>query len=245
MIRYSRLVLAICCCFGAACTQGRGASPAVGDKVETRLVRSPRSGALLPRLVRFHDPAIQDKVNRQLDSLADSLSCEDQGAAASSPTDFESTAKVTYAANDILSVSVHASFFCGGPYPTNDANLSVTYDLRTGSLVPFKGLFADYQRDAAEIVRVLFPEKVARAESWAAAGREESGESCDDTPSLFSIDSLLETGFSYVLSPDGLVVQPNFPHVVEACAEMATVSYDKLRRFAAADGILARVAGAP
>lgn len=242
MDRQPRLLLALCCCFGVACVEGRWGAPALGSKVEYRLVRNSRSNALLPRLIRFHNFAIQDKVNRQLDSLADSLFCEDQGASTSLPEYFESVAKVTYAADDILSVSVHASYYCGGPYPTNDSNLSVTYDLRTGSPVPFEGLFADYQRNAAEIVRALYPEKVARAENWAATGQEESGESCDDAPSLFSIDSLLESGFSYVLAPDGLVVQPNFPHAAEACAETATVPYERLRRFAAPQGILTRVA---
>jgi hypothetical protein len=206
------------------------------------MVRHPRSGALLPRLTRFHEPVIQETVNRQLESLADSLSC-DTHEFPGNPDYFESTAKVTYISNEVLSVSVHASYYCGGPYPTNDANRSVTFDLQTGLSVSFAELFANYEQDAEAIVRTLYPERIARAEHLAASGHDEPGETCDDA-FVFSLPNLLESGFSYALSREGLIVQPNFPHVSEACAEEIIVPYERVRRFAAPYGILARVADA-
>jgi hypothetical protein len=215
------------------------------------MVRHPTSGALLPRLIRFHDPAIQETVNRQLDSLAGSLLCDTDPEdspeiedSPGSPGSFESIAKVTYAASDVLSVSVHSSYYCGGPYPTNDDNRSVTFDLKTGLIVPFEELFSDYERDAESIIRTLYPKHVARAEYLAATGHDEPGESCDDDAFSFSIPNLLESGFSYALSSEGLIVQPDFPHVSEACAEEIIVQFDQVRRFAAPNGVLARVSDA-
>lgn len=243
MTRNLTLPLALCCGLGVSCAQGyRWAPPERGgSQVEYQLVRHPRSKVQLPRLSRFRNTAVQEKVNRELDSLAGSLLCEDRPVV-DIPVYFKAATQVTYAADDVLSVSVHASYYCGGPYPTNDANLSVTYDLKTGSAVSFEELFTDYQRDAAEIVRALYPERIARAEKLVAAGHTEPGENCDDDPFIFSIDHLLESGFSYALSNDGLIVQPNFPHVIEACAEVLTVPFERILDFAASNGILARVA---
>ena len=239
-----RLIFALCGCFGLACGHGYNTqSPAVsGSQVDYRMVRHQKSDALLPRLVRFRDPAIQEAVNRQLDSLAGSLLCDTQEIPGG-PDYFESTAKVTYAANEVLSVSVHASYYCGGPYPTNDSNRSVTFDLKTGLPVSFEELFSDYERDAENIIRTLYPEHIARAEYLAATGHDEPSETCDDA-FIFSIPHLLESGFSYALSSEGLIVQPNFPHVSEACAEEIIAEFSRVRHFAALKGILARVADA-
>jgi hypothetical protein len=207
------------------------------------MVRHPWTGAALPRLIRFEDPKIQEMVNHQLDTFASELSCAEEGEKPTTQELFDVKSKVTYAGDDVLSVDVRASFFCGA-YPT-DANFSVTYDLRTGAEVPFEALFSNYQRDGAEIARALYPEHVARAESFAASGQEESESgSCDDHPEAYAVESLLETGFAYALSPRGLIVEPNFPHVSAACAEQVTVLFERIRRFAAPGGVLARVTDA-
>jgi hypothetical protein len=202
------------------------------------MVRHPGSGAVLPRLTSFPDPAVRDGVNRQLDSLAASLRCEEEDRG----HEYESAAAVTHAADDVLSVHVRASYYCGGAYPVNGANVSVTYDLRTGEPVPFAALFADFERDGAEIVRAVFPEHVPRAERLRAAGREPeagSGEECDP---LYAVESLLGTGLSYTLSERGLTVEPDFAHVARACAEEVLVPFGRIRSFAAPGGVLARVA---
>ena len=185
-------------------------------------------------------PGVEVRVNASLDSLSASLTCAPAGEPAPRPFSpdtemtFESRARVTHAADDVLSVSVHASYFCGTAYPTNDANLSVTYDLTTGERIPFEALFRDYTADRAVVAGVL---QTTLAPAAAGAGPE-----CAD---LFaSPEAVAEMTFAYALSGEGILVQPEFPHVTEACAAEVTVPYASLRAYARDGGALARVADA-
>jgi len=198
-----------------------------------RMMRNPVSGAVLPRLTAPLTPQAR-AVNAQLDTLAASLRC-DEPAGRGATHEFESHAQVTYAANDVFSVRIRASYFCGGPYPTDGANLSVTYDLRTSTAVPWDALFAGYARNGPAIVRALLPGRFGAA---ARAPAEMSA----DCKELFSVDELAERGFAYSLSPRGMEVETEFPHAFAACNEQATVPYARIRGFAAPGGILARVA---
>jgi hypothetical protein len=55
------------------------------------------------------------------------------------------------------------------------------------------------------------------------------------------MDRFESFSIAFNFSKAGLSVQPDWPHVMEACAERVTVPYAKLSRFAAPDGLLARV----
>ncbi|HEX4955497.1 MAG TPA: hypothetical protein VF017_19060 [Thermoanaerobaculia bacterium] len=217
-------------------------SPVSGAKrIEHQTALPQRDGALLPRLTGYRAPTIQQKVNLHLADLEASLACDTVEPPGESHS-YESQVKVTYAANDVLSISVHSDYYCGGPHPENDENNSVTFDLETGLPVSFDQLFANYGRDAEAIVRELFPERIARAERLAAAGGEHK-EDCDD-PFIFSVLHLVASGFSYAISEEGLLVQPDFPFVMRACAEEVVVPFKRVHRFAAPGGILARVTAA-
>jgi hypothetical protein len=194
-------------------------------------LRSP-SGAVLPR-VRLPDrQAVAVKVNQELEALASRLRCL-EGTKHLSPLAYRSRASVTYASNDVLSVSIHAAYDCGGAYPTGDANASVTYDLRTGKRVPFEMLFENYRRDEARIVRALLP-------ALRAAGMAVS-KACSR---VLTAENLSTYGFAYSLSQVELTVQPDFPHVIAACSQEVTVPYGRLKAFVRADGVLARVTNA-
>ena len=202
------------------------------DVVAYELTLKSPSGAVLPEVRLLDRPIIAAEVNRDLNALASGLACPKR-TKYTVPLAYRSRASVTYAANDVLSVSVHAAYNCGGAYPTNDANVSMTYDLESGERVPFELLFADYRRDEARIVRVLLP-------ALRAAGMIFS-EQC---AGVLTAENLSSYGFAYSLSRAGLTVQPNFPHAIEACSQGATVPFRHLRAFARADGVLARVAHA-
>ena len=51
-------------------------------------------------------------------------------------------------------------------------------------------------------------------------------------------------GFSYTLSPQGVVMQPVFPHVIVACAIPSTVPFERVLELASEEGILLRAAKA-
>lgn len=54
---------------------------------------------------------------------------------------------------------------------------------------------------------------------------------------MFSINHLAGTTFAFNFSKAGLKVQPEWPHVIAACAELVIVPYDHLKKFAAPDGL--------
>jgi hypothetical protein len=54
---------------------------------------------------------------------------------------------------------------------------------------------------------------------------------------------LLEFTFHFVVADGGVVVQPEFPHVIEACAFEEKIPFAKMVRFAPKDGVIARLAG--
>lgn len=217
--------------------------PAVSAPLAYGMVRDSVSGAVLPRLSGARDPRFL-AVNRQLDSISAELRCLEpvvNGYA----TEHESETRVTYAADSILSVFIRFSGFCGGAHPINGVNLSVTYDLRTGKPVAFRELFADYEGDAAAIVRVLYPAQVEAGDRIAAMDREWEDGDEEFCLQFYATRWLKDAFFNYTLSDSGLVVEPEMAHALTPCIEEAVVPYARLRLFAAPGGVLARMAARP
>jgi hypothetical protein len=210
-------------------------------RIAFAMVRDSGTGAVLPRLTDSAGAQAR-AVNRFLDSMSATMRCDTAFAPNGDPTEFEAEARVTYAADSIFSVHIRESYYCGGPYPTNGANFSATFDMRTGVEVPFEALFADWARDGAAIVRVIYPEQVAGADRIAAAGEPDPDD--EDCNQFYAPDRLAEGGFHYAFSDAGLMVEADFPHVIAACGGEAVVPYERLRPFAAPGGILARRATA-
>jgi len=206
--------------------------------ISYRMVQVRRTGIRFPRLTHYRDKRIMQLVNRQIDELTKEFGCQDGGP--SNSDSYEVQSRVEYAAKDIFSIYASGSWYCGGPYPTNDANMSVTFDLKTGTKVEFVNLFKNYEGDKDKILRTVFAKQVEQSERLIATGRPVEN-TCEGDPELFSMEHLMGSSYSYNFSQAGVVVQPDWPHVIEACAERVTVPYEKLREFAAPDGILARV----
>jgi hypothetical protein len=196
-----------------------------------------KTGVQFPKLTHYPDQAIVQKVNAAIKRLTDTMGCQGEG-------DYDVRSAVTYAEKDIFSIYASASYDCGGAYPTNDANLSVTFDLKTGEVVRFSDLFRDYEANKRKIVRTIFAQQVARSEQvMAERGQENEAQSgdCDSDPSLFSLDHLVDSSLAFHFAADGLHVQPQWPHAIEACAETVTVPYNVLQEFSASQSILTRI----
>jgi hypothetical protein len=188
-------------------------------------------GHRLPRLTRYRDAGVLRKVNAQIEALAKGFACGEPSSEV-----FGVTAQVHYAGSDIFSVYIATSWFCGAAYPTNDHNASVTFDLKNGEIVDFDALFADYQRDRAAILASIFAGRVERA------GRVKAGVVApDDCDGAFETWYPQTSTYGMSFSTSGLEVQPELPHVIEACAEIVTVPYESLRPFAASQGLLPRI----
>jgi len=189
-----------------------------------------------PRLTGYKDLATMNQVNAQIDGITKGFRCREPR----NKNDwYEVSSRVEYASQDIFSIYASANYYCGGPYPTGEANLSVTFDLRTGKTVSFFGLFRNYEANKDSILRIIFARELARTEALLAAGKK-SGENCDDDPRLFTLEVLRDSEYAYNFSEKGLVVRPLWAHVIQACAERVTVPYKELKGLAATDSILAR-----
>jgi hypothetical protein len=195
-----------------------------------------RTRILYPRLTRFREARVMREVNRQIDQQTATFNCEGQGGRGNY---FRVKSRVTYAQGDIFSIYASAEYYCNTAYPTNDANLSQTFDLRTGKLVQFEELFRNYEADREAIIKTIFAADIARSERLAQSGKPKE-ESCEGDPDMYSLEHLTGSTYSFNFTRTGLQVQPQWAHVIEACAKMVTVPYSKLSRFAAPNGLLAR-----
>ena len=213
----------------------------ISDGIGYRKIPVGKTGLQFPRLTQYRDPSIVSAVNREIDQLTATMGCEEQ----SKDNTYEVRSEVTYAAKDIFSIYASASYDCGGPYPTNDNNMSLTFDLKTGKVVAFQDLFKDYEIDKKQILKTIFSKQVAQTGKLATRqgkakkpGGEE--ESCENDPSLFGLENLSQSEFAFNFARQGLQVQPQWPHVIEACAIRVTVPFNTLKAFASPTGILAR-----
>ena len=178
-------------------------------------------------------------VNAQINELSKEFGCP---APHGKDDWYKVSSRVEYAAKDILSIYASANYYCGGPYPTNDLNMSLTFDLRTGKEVHFAQLFKSYDTDKDQILKIIFATQLARTEKLLTAGKKNNeSSSCEKNSGLFTLEILRGSEYAYNFSEKGLVVQPQWPHVVEACAERVTVPYQQLTEFAAPNGLLARI----
>ena len=201
-----------------------------------RRVRIRHTGILFPRLVNFHDKAVMRQVNRQIDQLTEEFGCEERVR----HSYYRVKSTVEYADKEIFSIYASAAYSCGGPYPTNDSNISVTFDLTTGKQVNFEELFTDYETNKRAILKIIFAQQVERAEKVNRSGRRPDG-TCEGNGDLYSLDNLEGGAYSFAITKTGLNVQPQWPHVIEACAERVTVPYEMLKEYAARGGLLERV----
>ena len=234
------LLLLLCLAIPARAWGQQAAPPSTA--IAYRNVLDTLSGAKLPRLTDARTPQAR-AVNRQLDSISAELRCAEVINEFGEKNEHWSVTRTTYAADDVLSVFIRFGGFCGGAHPINGENVSQTFDLRTGKPVQFRDLFADYERDRHAIVRALFPAQTTAADRLSPSQIEQAGDE-ELCLSLYATEELGRTTFSYAFADSGVVVEPSMGHVVRSCQEEAVVPYERLRPFAAPDGILARVAAA-
>ena len=212
--------------------------PRTTNDIHYRMSQVSDTQIRFPRLTAYKDITTMNRVNAQIDELSKEFGCP---APHGKDDWYKVISRVEYAAKDILSIYASANYYCGGPYPTNDANMSLTFDLRTGKKVQFVELFKSYDANKDQILKIIYARQLARTAKLLAAGKKGNESSnCEENSDLFTLENLRGSEYAYNFSEKGLVVQPRWPHVVEACAERVTVRYQQLMEFAAPNGILAR-----
>ncbi len=192
-----------------------------------------------PQIVNFKNLAIMKKVNLTMSEIVSSFGCPVESGD-TSKNSFESKIKVSYAKNNIFSVSIHNAYYCGGAYPTNDSDESITFDMNTGEEVVFTKLFLDYEKNRKDIMKIIFENQINKYSGTS------SDQSCNGMYSMDNIDSGYDTGnyffdIGYKIEGDGITGKPSFPHVIEACSEEGHASVEKLKQYIDSSSILFRL----
>ncbi len=172
-----------------------------------------------PRLTQFPDAAVKAKVNDALaaqektdrDSRNDCFSQLRQAGQKATPDSYHAGIRLAYLSQRYLSVEVHTGYDCGGAYPTNDDSAPVSFDLKTGAALDWDSLFKPGFITAAEGkkagVWALYQKRYGKTGQDKDCKEAVAGQ--DDASLHLWLDS----------KRGGLVAQPDFPHVIEACAE--------------------------
>jgi hypothetical protein len=224
-----KLLFAWLLALGASACAGPqlGEVPGSQGLVEYTSVVHPVSGAELPRIRLPERPEVEARVNQTLDAHAADLRCDSTGE----DIEWNTYARVTYAANDVFSVRIVSNLYCGGAHPTIDEDSSLTFDLRTGEAIPFRSLFADYERDAGAITGAYLVHLT-----------DEEREGCEDFLTAAELEGHY---FSYTISPSGVRMRTAFPFVIKVCNRTAVVPFAALAPHGRAGGVLERLAGLP
>jgi hypothetical protein len=193
------------------------------------------TGAVLPFIISYKNSEAMERVNTYLLDMSTRMSCDSSSGRDDDELreyySYNATSSVTYAKHDIYSISIHSSYFCGGAHPNNDVNESITFDMKTGEPVSFEQLFTKYEEDKEKIVSLIFASQIQKAEESV------DEESCD---SMFTLDRLTDSEYSYTLGDKGITIEPNWPHVIEACEEAITVPISELSSFIDPSSIVSR-----
>jgi hypothetical protein len=223
-VTLTALTLAI---VGSATAQAQAPTSAAG--IAAAPLHSVGGKPVYPRLTAFPNPAIMSKVNAALakqeaddrDSRSDCIKSVLEVKQKPDADTYRTDIAVTYLSPHYLSVNVVSSYDCAGPYPTSGAETPLTFDLTTGDPVDWKAMFkpgflpADDGDDSAHPAGLT---KIYRARYRKKDPPDDDCRAAINDPA-FSLSPIL-----WLSATDGLVVQPDFPHVSAACADALSLS---------------------
>lgn len=217
------------------------AAPGAGAVTFTEKPKLSPTASALPRLAGEGAPITA--INADLDRV-DALAADDVAACDGGGWNRWVSRPMT--GPDFVTLRVHDDYYCGGAYPST-AQTPLTWDLSTGRRADWPALLPglNLTTDSVEDMPAGYVPNVRSAALGAWYGAKmltnPDAEWVDQCRSVFDAESLGETGFRIWADPEhgGVSVSPDFPHVVQACADTATLTTADLRRFNAAPKLVA------
>jgi hypothetical protein len=188
-----------------------------------------------PRLIAFPDARVRQKVNAAL-AAAEKSAREDRDGcfdlirdAGRRPSDanFRVVIDVRYLSGRYLSLAVHRSYDCAGPYPTDNMPEPMTFDLTAGEAPDWDKIFKPgflpdgSGSETAPGLHRLYQARYAKVGGGA-------------DPECKRV--VAEGPGSLLLRLDaqkGLAVQPDYPHVMAACADELFFTPDEIAPYVA------------
>ncbi len=188
-----------------------------------------------PQITSFREPLILEQVNQKIAETFGQAGC---GPDTSDETfEWNVVTTVDYAENDIFSVNASGNYFCGGAYPVNNFTQTLTFDMTTGELIEFPMLFESFDTDQELILETIYAAQITLAEMSADIAEEGSCSVVNNLETLLNYTH----DFRLATTTQAIVVRPQYPHVIEACAEPVTVPAEQLLPFSPQDSILYRL----
>jgi hypothetical protein len=185
-----------------------------------------------PRL-KFPDAKIMAKVNAQLataekdnvSAYADCLSQLQEMKMKPDKDTYAQSVDVRYLSSRALSVEVVTSYFCATAYPTNGSETPLTYDLSTGAQIDWTTMFKPGFVAPLSDAEGAPPSTLTKL--YRARYRKPKGKGDDDADCRGAItdqDPFSSAPIIWLDAKGGVVFQPDFPHVIAACADPLTLS---------------------
>jgi hypothetical protein len=134
---------------------------------------------------------------------------------------------VTYVSARYISVQIRRSSYCGGAYPNNGVADPLTIDLSTGAAVDWKAIFKPgfLPTDNNTVPSAL-------ADMYRARYAKSGGAADPDCKSAVAEGDLSE--FHIRLDArKGLMVEPDFPHAIQACGDEFAFTPPQIARYVA------------
>ena len=218
-------------------SSGKGKMQAVKGKLGNRAyswLTEPKSKISLPRLEGSQFNRVNLALETQQLKVARSvLECN-----VSEPQNsFEYTPQLTFANTRLVSVQAAVYLYCGGAHPSLFSD-TLTLEVASGKKLQLEDLYRFAPLPAGVNLQTLEP--FEKWETYASARKKvlekliyaqrpdlkKNSECYGDETGLEAWKSL-----SWWLSPQGLVLESNFPHVAAACTEAVTLPYSVLERY--------------
>ncbi|MEJ0042098.1 MAG: hypothetical protein WDM81_07710 [Rhizomicrobium sp.] len=128
---------------------------------------------------------------------------------------------VRYLSAHYFSVEVVTSYYCAGAYPTNGAEAPMTFDLTASTQIDWSAMFkpgflppdtAD-EHTPPSVLTKLYRARYSKAKDDA-----------DCRQAINDQDPFSSAPIVWLDAKGGVVLQPDFPHVIAACATPLTLS---------------------
>ena len=175
-----------------------------------------------PRLTGLADPKVMAQVNALIAaqektdraSRADCLAQLKEAGQKPTKDSYSEAVTVTYLSGRLLSLSVVSSYDCGGPYPNNGIATPMTFDLASGRQIDWSQAFKPGFLSGAKgsVLTRLY------------RARYPKDQDADCRSAVNTDDPFGEAPILWLDAKRGLVVEPDFPHVIAACAEAVALS---------------------
>jgi len=204
-----------------------------GYQVTPKIVNDRRSGvrASYPQITNDRKaltPGAQ-AFNRRVFSLVQKAIKEFDPAPDAGRNYFKMNYNVLFAADDVISVELGEDAYAGGAHP-NSAFYSVTYDLAENKELRLDDLFKPGADCKSKIAEYVVADIDKRADALEQEEFKRSGQKPQPREGpLVSVDELSEISY-WGISPDGLVVYFDFPHVI-AVFDKNVVPYSVIKNY--------------